>query len=56
MGERHDDGKDHGGGADDCRADEHRLCRGFEGVARAVVGFEHFLGALEVDVDVVVLF
>ena len=55
VGERHDDGENHGGGADDGGADQHGLGGGFEGVAGAVVGFEHFLGALEVDVDVVVL-
>src|SRR5260370_32617621 len=56
FGERHDDRKNHRGGAYNCGADEHRLRRGLEGVARAVVGFQHFFGALEIDVDVVVLF
>ena len=55
VGEGHDDREDHRGGADDGGADEHGLGGGFEGVARAVVGFEHFLGAFEIDVDVEVL-
>ena len=49
LGQRHDDGEDHGGSADNGGADEHRLGRGFEGVARAVVGFEQIFGAFEVD-------
>ena len=52
AGERHDDGENHRGCADDCRADEYRLGGGFEGVARAVVGFQHGLGSFEVHVDV----
>ena len=52
AGERHDDGEDHGGGADDGGADQHRLRRGFEGVAGAVVRFEQVLGAFEVDCHV----
>src|SRR3989441_10564841 len=40
VGEHDDDGEDHRRGPDDRRADEDRLCRGFEGVAGAVVGFE----------------
>ena len=55
VGQGHDDREDHRGGADDRGADQHGLGGGFEGVAGAVVGFEHFLGALEVHVDVVVL-
>ncbi len=47
----HDDGEDHRGGADDRGADQHRLGRGFEGVAGAVVLFQQMLGALEVDVE-----
>ena len=54
MRERHDDGEDHGGGADDGGADQHRLGRGLEGVAGAVVLLEQVLGAFEVTVDVVV--
>ena len=49
AGERHDDGENHGGCADNGRADEHRLRGGFEGVARAVIGFEQMFGAFEVD-------
>ncbi len=46
-----DDAEDHGGGADDGRADEHRLCRGLEGVARAVCLFEVVLAVLEVGIE-----
>src|SRR5258708_32004937 len=53
--ERHDDRENHRRCADDGRADKHRLGRSFEGVARAVVGFEHLLGPREVDDNVVVL-
>ena len=53
---RHDDGENHRGGADDRGADEHGLGGSLKRVARAVVGLEHFLGALEVDVDVVIFF
>ena len=53
--QRHDDRKDHGGGPNDGGADEHRLGRGLEGVARAVVFFQQMLGALEVHVHVEVL-
>ena len=55
VGQRHDNGKNHRGCADDGRADQNRLRGGFERVARAVVGFEHVLGALEIHVKVVVL-
>ncbi len=54
MSERHDDGENHGGCAHDGRPNQHRFGGGFEGVARAVVLFQHVLGALEVHVDVVV--
>src|SRR6202007_1463129 len=49
AGEGHDDGEDHGCGADYGGADQDWLSGGFEGVASAVVGFEQVLGALEVD-------
>ena len=49
--EQHDDAEDHGGGADDGGADEHRLGRGLEGVARAVALFELILGVLEVRLE-----
>jgi len=54
-GEGHDDGENHGGGADYSRADEDWFGRGFEGVARTVVGFEQMLGAVEVDGQVEIL-
>ena len=54
MRERHDDGENHGGCADHGGADQHRLGRRFEGIAGAVVLFQQMLGALEVNVDVVV--
>ena len=44
VGERHDDREDHRRGADDSGTDEHRLGRGLEGVARAVVLFEVVFG------------
>ena len=46
--QHHDDREDHRRRADDGRADQHRLGRGLEGVARAVVLFEEVLGLLEV--------
>ena len=52
VGKRHDDGEDHGGGADHGGADQHRLGRGFEGVARAVAFFQHVLGAVEIRLKV----
>ena len=52
VGERHDDGENHGGGADHRGPDQHRLGRGFESVARAVVFFQQILGALKVYVHV----
>ena len=55
VGQRHDDRENHGGGADDGGADQHRLGRGFEGVAGAVVLFQQMFGAFEVGVDVEVL-
>src|SRR5260221_588778 len=54
VGERHDDGKNNRSGADYSSADKHGLRSGFERAAGAVVGFEKSLGALEVDVNVVV--
>src|SRR5450432_1828231 len=53
--EAHDDREDHGGRADDGRADEHRLGRGLERVAGAIVLLEQVLGALEVHVPAVAL-
>ena len=49
--QQHDDAEHHRGGADDGGADEHRLGRGLEGVARAVAFFELILGVLEVGVE-----
>ncbi len=49
--QQHDDAEHHRGGADDRRADEHRLGGGLEGVARAVALFELILGVLEVGVE-----
>jgi hypothetical protein len=51
----HDDREDHRGGAHDRGADEHRLGRGLEGVAGAVVLLEEVLGLVEVDVEAEVL-
>ena len=53
--EQDDDAEDHRGGADDGGADEHRLGRGLEGVARAVALFEIMLGVLEVRLEAEVL-
>jgi hypothetical protein len=50
-GEQHDDGKDHGRRADHRGADQHRLGRGLEGVAGAVVLFEQELGGTEVEIE-----
>ena len=55
VGECHDDGEDHGGSADDRRADQNRLCCGLKGVSRAVVLFEHVFCTIEVNVDVEIL-
>ena len=51
VGKRHDDRKDHGGGADYRGADEHRLGRGLEGVSRPVVFLQQLLRRLEVEVE-----
>ena len=48
AGQSHDDGKDHGGCADHSRANQHRLGRSLESVARTVILFEQVLGAVEV--------
>ena len=48
VGQRHDDGEDHGGGADYGRSDQHRLGGGFEGIAGAVVFLQVVLAFLEV--------
>ncbi len=50
-----DDTEHHGGGADDGSADEHRLGRGFKGIARAVGGFQKVLGLFKVRFNAVVL-
>ena len=50
-----DDAEDHGGGADDGGADEHRLGRGLEGVARAVGRLEIVFRLFEVRFDAEVL-
>ena len=55
VGEHHDDREDHGGGAHHGGADQHRLGRGLEGVARPVVLLEDVLGLLEVHVEAEVL-
>ena len=55
FGERHDDRKDHRGCPDDRCADQHGFGSSLEGVAGAVVGFQHFLGAPKIHVDVVIL-
>ncbi len=51
AGEAHDDREDHGGCAHHGGADQHRLGRCLEGVARAVVFFQQVLGAFKVHVD-----
>jgi hypothetical protein len=55
LGQQHDDREDHRGGADHGSADEHRLGGRLEGVARAVVLFQVFLGRLEVRLEAEVL-
>ena len=55
VGQRHDDRENHRRGADHRRADQHGLGGRLEGVARAVVLFQHVLGALEVHVEIEVL-
>ena len=55
VGQRHDDGERHGGCAHHRRADQHRLGRGLEGIAGAIVGFQQMLAAFELCVDVEVL-
>ncbi len=52
VGQRHDDGKNHGGRPDHGSTDQHRLGSSLESIARAVVGFEQVLGAFEIHVDV----
>src|SRR6202034_3335264 len=52
VGERHDNGENHGRRADDGGADQNRLCGCFKGVSCAVVGFEQVFRALEVDGDI----
>src|SRR5262249_27061861 len=52
VGQRHDDGEDHRGSAYNSRSDHPRLGRRFERIARAVIGFQQVLGALEVHVEV----
>ena len=47
----HDDAEDHRGRADDGGADEDRLGRRLEGVARAVALLELVLGVLEVGLE-----
>ena len=56
VGKRHDDRKDHRGSADDCRANQDRLGRRFEGIAGAVVFFKQVFGAAEVGRDAKVIF
>ena len=55
VGECHDDGKNHGGGAHHRGSDQHWFGRGLEGIAGAIVGFQQVLGASELNVKVVVL-
>src|SRR4029077_15575834 len=56
MREGHDDGENHGGCADHCRADQNRLSGSLKGVPGAVVGFQQILGATEIHVHVEVFF
>ena len=56
LRESHDNRENHSGGADNCRTNQHRFCRGFKRVSRTVVGFEQILGALKVHVHVVIFF
>ena len=49
--QQHDDAEHHRGRAHDRRADEHRLGRGFESVARAVAFFELILGVFKIRVE-----
>ena len=51
VSQRHDDGKDHGGGSDDGGADEHRFGRGLERVSCPVVFLQQLLGRLEVEIE-----
>ncbi len=51
VGQLDDDREDHRRRTDHCRADQHRLGRCLEGVARAVVLLELLLGVLEVRVE-----
>ena len=48
VGERHDDGEDHRRRAYDGRTDQHRLGRRLEGITRAVVLLQQFLGQGEI--------
>ena len=54
--QRHNDRENHGCGAHNSRADQHRFRGGFKRVSGAVVCFQQILCALEVHVHVVVFF
>ena len=56
VGERHDDGKNHRGRADNGRTNQHGFCGCLESIARAVVGFEHVFRFLEIHVDIEIFF
>ena len=56
VGQRHNNREDHGGCADDRRADENGFSRRLERVAGAVVFFQQVLGALEHHGHVVIAF
>ena len=49
--QKNDDAEHHGGGANDCGADEDGFGRGLESVARAVAFFELVLGVFKVRVE-----
>ena len=51
VGQHHDDRKDQRRRADNGRADQHRLGRGLERVARAVVFFQEVLALFEVGIE-----
>ncbi len=47
VGQAHDDGEDHGRGAHDGGADQHRLGCRFERIAGAVIFFQQVFGAFK---------
>ena len=54
MSKRHDDGKDHGSSAYDRGPDQHRFRRGFKGITRSIVFFQHVFSPLEIHRDFVI--